>query len=57
MDCREFPGSPVVKTRCFHCQDLGSISGWRTKIPQATQHSQKRKKKKVNSRLLPGMMS
>ena len=26
---------------CFHCQGLGSIPGRRTKIPQATWHSQK----------------
>ena len=41
----EFPGSPVVKTRCFHCQGPGSIAGRGTKIPQATQHGQKEKKK------------
>ena len=23
----EFPGSPVVKTPCFHCRGLGSIPG------------------------------
>jgi len=45
VDCREFPGSPVVKTRCFHCQDLGSISGWRTKIPHSTAKKGKKKKK------------
>ena len=31
---REFPGGPVVRTWCFHCQGLGSIPGWGTKIPQ-----------------------
>ena len=35
----EFPGSPMVKTQCFHCQGLGSISGWGMKIPQAMQPS------------------
>ena len=24
---REFPGGPVVKTQCFHCQGPGSIPG------------------------------
>ena len=37
---REFPGGPVVRTRCSHCHGLGSISGWGNKIPQATQHGQ-----------------
>ena len=32
---REFPGSPVVRTRCFHCQGPGSIPGQGTKILQA----------------------
>ena len=29
----EFPGGPVVRTRCSHCQGLGSIPGRGTKIP------------------------
>ena len=45
----EFPGSPVVRTRCFHCHGLGSIPGRGTKIPQAAQHNQKKKKKKKDS--------
>ena len=32
---KEFPGSPAVRTRHFHCQDPGQIPGWGTKIPQA----------------------
>ena len=32
---REFPGIPVVRTRCFHCWGPGSIPGGGTKIPQA----------------------
>ena len=32
---REFPGSPVVKAQYFHCQGLGSIPGWGSKILQA----------------------
>ena len=42
----EFLSGPVVKTWCFYW-DLGWIPGQGTKILQATQHSQK--KKKVNS--------
>ena len=38
------PGGPVVKTWHFHCHDQGSISGWRTKIPQATQLKKKKKR-------------
>ena len=42
---REFPGSPVVRTRCFHCCDSGSIPGWGIKIPQTMWQGQKKKKK------------
>ena len=30
----EFPGRPVVRTQCFHCQSPGSIPGRGTKIQQ-----------------------
>ena len=30
--CWEFPGGPVVRTLCFHCGEMGSIHGCRTKI-------------------------
>ena len=40
----EFPGGPVVKTWCFHCHGPGSIAGGGTKILQAAQCSQKKKK-------------
>ena len=39
---QECPGSSAVRTPCFHYQVSGLIPGWRTKIPQVTQHSQKR---------------
>lgn len=29
---REFPGSPAVRTQCFHCHEPGSTVGWRTEI-------------------------
>ena len=38
----EFPGSSMVRTPCFHCRGLGSILGWRTKIPQVAQHDQEK---------------
>ena len=38
----EFPGSPVVRILRFHCRSLGSIPGRGTRIPQATQHGQKK---------------
>ena len=44
---QEFPGSPVVRTRCFQCHDPGSVSGWGTKIPQAEWFGQKTNKQKV----------
>ena len=34
---RDFPGGPVVKNLPFHTGDVGSIPGWRTKIPHATE--------------------
>ena len=40
----EFPGGPVVRTRCFHCWGPGSVSGQGAKILQATEHGQKKKK-------------
>ena len=39
----EFPGSPVVRTRHFHCCGLGSIPGWGTKILQASCTAKKKK--------------
>ena len=42
----EFPHGPVGGTQCAHCQGLGSIPGWRTKIPQTEQQGQIKKKKK-----------
>ena len=41
---REFPGGPVVRTRCFHCQGPGLVPGRGTKIPRAVRRSQKKKK-------------
>ena len=41
MHSREFPGSPVVWTLYFHCEGVGSIPRWGTKIPQAVQCGQK----------------
>ena len=42
----EFPGGPVVGTRCFHCWDPGSIPGQGTKILQAAWCGQKKTKTK-----------
>ena len=36
----ESPESPVVRTWHFHYRGPGSIPGWGTKIPQATQADQ-----------------
>lgn len=33
----EFPGSPGIKIRRFHCRGPGSFPGWGTRILQATQ--------------------
>ena len=44
----DFPGSPVVKTPCFHFKGTGSIPGWGTKILHATWHSHKKENKQTN---------
>ena len=44
---REFPGGPVVRTWCFHCQDPGLIPGQGTKIQQASWCGEKTKQNKV----------
>ena len=41
LQSREFPGSPVVKTSCFHCRGAGSIAGWGVKIPCAAGQKKK----------------
>ena len=35
VDCRDFPGGPVVKNPPSNAGDMGSIPGWGTKIPHA----------------------
>ena len=37
------PGGLVIRTWCFHCHGLSSISAQGTKIPQAVRRSQKKK--------------
>ena len=44
--CWEFPGWPVVKTPGFHSRGQGLNPDWETKIPHATWHGQKKKRKK-----------
>ena len=41
IKCRDFPGSPVVKTPGPNAGGTGSIPGQGSKIPHATQHGQK----------------
>ena len=41
----DFPGGPLVKNPPSNAGDVGSTPGRRIKIPQATQLSQKKKKK------------
>ena len=43
----DFPGSPVVKTSCFHCRGTDSIPGQGTKIPQTTECGKKKKSMSV----------
>ena len=44
LQCSDFSGGPVVMIPCFHCRGVGSIPGQGTKIPNAKQYSQKKKK-------------
>ena len=44
LHSREFPGSPVVRTWCFHCQGPGSIPGRGTKTHKVPKKEKKRKK-------------
>ena len=46
VNSREFPGGPVVSTQHFHCKGMGSISGWGTEIPHASQYSQENEERK-----------
>ena len=49
----EFPGSPGVRTWCFHYWGPGSIPGQETKILQVTQCSQKIKSAQLLHRIWP----
>lgn len=40
---REFPGGPVLLTLHFHCKAPRFDPIWRTKVPQAEGHVQKKK--------------
>ena len=42
----------MVRTWRFHCCGLGSVPGQGTKIPQATQHGQKKRKKSTEKKIL-----
>ena len=44
-----FPGGLVVRIQCFCCHGPGSNPGQGTEIPQAEQHSQNLKEKRLNS--------
>ena len=54
MNCREFPGGPVVRIplACSLAEGEGSITSWEIKISEVLQCSQKRKKKKQLKYLL-----
>ena len=46
---RDFPGSPVVRTPCFHCREW-EFNPWPgTEILQAARHGQNMKKKECSS--------
>ena len=43
---RNFPGCPVVKTLPSNAGHVGSIPGWRAKIPQTSQPENQNTKQK-----------
>ena len=43
----KFPGGPVVRTWCFHCHGLASITGEGTKILQVGSTAKGKKKKRL----------
>ena len=47
---RDFPGSPVVRTPCFHHRGLGlsSIPGWEAKIWRPIKKKEKSSSKKIH---------
>ena len=47
-DDRDSPGSPVVKTLCFHCRGMGLIPGQGTKILNAVWYGWKQTNKLAN---------
>lgn len=56
MTFREFPGSPVDKTRAFTAMDLGSIPGWGTKCHKP--HGAAKKKEGMTSSLkIPSLLT
>ena len=46
----------MVRTQSFHCQVLGSIPGWGTKIPPAWSRAKKINKLKKKKTLLQRLM-
>ena len=48
MQMREFPGSPGVRTQCFHFCGLGSVPHQGTKFLKAGKQGKKKKKIQMN---------
>ena len=52
----EFPCGPVVRTLRFHCQGLGSMPSWGTKILYAMWYGQIKKNKGLPFRFADGLL-
>ena len=52
LHCGDFRGGPAVRTPSFRGRGRGFISGWGMKIPQALQHSLKKKRQKKTQLIL-----
>ena len=52
----EFPGSPVVRTRCFHCWGPGSVPGGGTRIPQPVVQEKEKKREREREREVPTVL-
>ena len=45
----DFPGGPEVETLPFNAGSVGSIPGWRAKIPHASRPKKPKHKKRSNT--------
>ena len=52
-ECKDFPGTPVVKTHLFHCRGEGRFDPWSRNHNPTCHTVQPKKKKKIECKLPP----